>query len=191
MGGSSENLTEMPERSLRRYGMLDDDERLVRPQTIRQLTFDDLTRPGPTFRDSSDIIPIESARAGDAQVLAARSPKTSREHVIDLDGLSQYLSVTSIVATTRVQARQLLPQISELLLFGDTPLPDAETLRLLPGLKRVWLTWARGGTLSLELLPRDLQALGVARHHIVPAPGADRFSALHRFDALTRLTLWY
>src|SRR5262245_19982669 len=156
----------MSSNGLRRYGVLEDVERGVRPETVRRLTFEDVSAPGPAFRDTSGIVPIESVRDGDAQVLAARSPHSLPEHLIDLDALRSYSSVTSVVATSRVQAREELPQITDLLLFGGTPLPDDNTFRSLPRLERVWLTWAQREPFDLASLPSSLQALGMARHHL-------------------------
>lgn len=181
----------MSSNGLRRYGVLEDAERGVRPETVHRLTFEDVSAPGPAFRDTSGIVPIESVRDGDAQVLAARSPRSLPERLIDLDALRGYPSVTSVVATTSVQARQERPQITDLLLFGGTPLPDADTFRSLPRLQRVWLTWAQGKPFDLASLPSSLHALGVARHHLRPAEGSDRFTALQRFNDLRQLTLRY
>jgi hypothetical protein len=77
------------------------------------------------------------------------------------------------------------------LVFGSTPLPDADTFGNLPGLQRVWLTWAQGRPFDVGILPRGVRALGIARHHLLPAPDSNRFSALQRFTDLRQLTVWY
>src|SRR5262245_29191718 len=71
----------MSSNRLRRYGVLEDAERGVRPETVRRLTFEEVSAPGPAFRDTSGIVPIESVRDGDVQVLAARSPRSLPEQL--------------------------------------------------------------------------------------------------------------
>jgi hypothetical protein len=198
-----------------RYDKLDDAERRQRPTTVRPLTFDDLATPGPTFRNSRHLVPIESVQPGDEQVFAARGarlrgsgaghgvPTTNQpgvrekpplrfaEPVIDLDLLSDNPTVRSIVASTTVRARTPLPRIAELLLFGHTPLPDAQTLRNLPSLVRLWAGWAPGKpALALDALPEGLEALGLCRHSLGWGKSASpRFAELTRFSNLRMLTL--
>ena len=71
----------------RRFDRLSDVERRERPRDVRALTFDDLARPGPTFRDTSHLVRIESVQTGDRQVFAARS-----------DGLDQLMPSVRCVA---------------------------------------------------------------------------------------------
>ena len=77
-----------------RYDKLDDADRRRRPETVRRLTFEELAAPGPTFRDTRYLVPIESVEAGDAQVLAARSARFG-EPIIDLDPLAAFPTVRS------------------------------------------------------------------------------------------------
>src|SRR5262244_248715 len=154
--------------ALRQYGVLNDTERRERPRTVRLLTLGEMAEPGqPSFLDTSGIVPIEAVVAGDEQVLAARGPRPIPEPVINLDVLANYESVRSVVASTRIEASRTPPHISELLLFGETPIPDADTIRCLPGLTHVWFTWARSlEPVNVEALPTSLRALGLGRHHI-------------------------
>ena len=170
----------------RRYGALTDAQRQERPTVIRPSMFPGDATPADS-RDARFLVPIESVRSGDQQVLAARGPRPA-DRVIDLDALVDYPTVTSVVATTSVRARRPLPHMSELLLFGEAVMPDAETLGNLPALERAWLTLARG-TLETDVLPRNLRALGVGRHHL-PSSGGDPLAALSRFSELRRLKLW-
>src|SRR5215471_8453610 len=98
---------------IRRYGVLSDIERHERPLAVLRLTFDELAEPGPAFRDTSAIVPIESVRSGDLQVLAARGLRVTEERTIDLDVLADYPTVASVVASTLVQATRTLPHVSE------------------------------------------------------------------------------
>ena len=174
----------------RRVDRLSDVERRERPRDVRALTFDDLARPGPTFRDTSHLVPIESVQTGDCQVFAARSDGLGMP-LIDLDGLASYPTVESIVASTEVRARTPLPHIRELLLFGMTIVPDADTLANLLGLERLWVAWApRDRELSVSSIPFGLQRLGVCRHVLADGdPTRPRFSELTRFSTLKHLTL--
>jgi hypothetical protein len=174
----------------RRFDRLSDVERRERPRDIRALTFDDVARPGPTFRDTSRLVPIESVQAGDRQVFAARGDRFGVP-LIDLDGLAAHPTVESIVASTEVRARTPLPHIRELLLFGMTVVPDAETLANFPCLERLWAAWApRDRKLSVSSIPNALQRLGVCRHILADGDAArPRFSELTRFSALKHLTL--
>ena len=178
------------DREAPRYDKLDDAERRQRPTTVRPLTFDDLATPGPTFRNTRHLVPIESVQPADEQVFAARGARFG-EPVIDLDPLSDNPTVRSIVTSTTVRARTSLPRISELLLFGYTPLPDAETLRNLPSLVRLWAGWAPGKpALALDALPEGLEALGLCRHSLGWGKSASpRFAELTRLSNLRALAL--
>ena len=176
----------------RRGFMLDEAERRQRPASIRPLTFDELTKPGPTFRNTQYLVPIESVQEGDDQVFAARAKGAPQgEPVIDLDTLADYPTIRSIVASTTVRAGRPLPGISEVLLFGTTPVPDERTFRNLPNLVRLWAGWAPGKPpLALDALPDALEALGVCRHSLgwgqQPSP---RFADLTRLCHLRMLSL--
>ena len=83
---------------LRRYGVLDDDERVRRPETIRRLHFDELATPGPQFRNASGVVPIENVQAGDGQVLAARGRQFASGHAIELDVLEEFPDMDAAAA---------------------------------------------------------------------------------------------
>lgn len=174
-----------------RYGLLGDAERLVRPHKTRRLTFEDLAEPGPTFRETSAIVPIESAREGDEQVLAARDRTDRNKPLIDLGSLARLPSVRSVVASTEIRAERPLPQIEDILMFGMTPVLDQVTAGSLTGLKKLWAGWAPGRRrLATEQLPDSLEALGVCRHNLCePGDGRARFAELLRFSKLRQLWL--
>jgi hypothetical protein len=73
-----------PACTTRRHDKLDDAERRQRPTTVRPLTFDDLATPGPTFRNTRHLVPIESVQPGDDRSFAAPGARFG-EPVIDLD----------------------------------------------------------------------------------------------------------
>ena len=178
------------DRDRGRFDAIDDADRLRRPAVVQRLTFDELALPGPAFRDTRHLVPIESVRAGDEQVFAARGQRGSGEPVIDLDPLADHPSVRSVVASTTVRARRPLPQVDELLLFGQTVVPDSETLRNLPGLEQLWAGWAPGGPFDVAALPDGLRALGVCRHNLpAGSEAAPRFAELTRFAGLRHLAL--
>src|SRR5215468_10007961 len=79
---------------------LSEEERRQRPSEVRPLTFEDMVSPTHHFRVVRFLVPIESVRAGDDQVFAARWPRQPRESVIDLDGLLEYPSVRSVVVSS-------------------------------------------------------------------------------------------
>jgi len=178
------------DRDRRRFDVIDDADRLHRPAVVRRLTYEELALPGPAFRDTRHLVPIESVRAGDEQVFAARGRRGPGEPVLDLDLLADYPSVRSVVASTTVRARRPLPQVDELLLFGQTMVPDSGTLGSLPGLERLWAGWAPGGRLDVAALPEGLRALGVCRHNLAAgSEAAPRFAELTRFTGLRHLAL--
>src|SRR5262249_47992774 len=85
-----------------------------------------------------------------------------------------------------------LPEIRELLLLGNTPIPVGETLANLPRLERLWATWAAGGRRLLEVdaLPTELERLGVCRHHLRDGDATrPRFSELARCSGLVHRPL--
>src|SRR5437764_10559299 len=80
--------------------------------------------------------------------------------------------------------------VDELLLLGQTVVPDSETLRSLPGLERLWAGWAPGGPFDVAALPEGVRALGVCRHNLPAASeAAPRFAELTRFAGLHHLAL--
>jgi hypothetical protein len=174
----------------RQHASLDAEQRRRRPEQIQPLTFENLTRPGPRFRETSGLVPLEVVQAGDTQVFAARGNKLS-EPILDLDGLASVPSVESVVASTEIRARRPLPAIKELLLFGMTLVPDGETLGHLPNLERLWVPWAPiNRRLEVARLPRGLRQLGVCRHVLAePAAGRPRFSELLHCAGLEYLAL--
>jgi len=70
------------EREAPRYDKLDDAERRQRPTSVRPLTFDDVATPGPTFRNTRHLVPIETVQHGDEQVFAARGALVYHELTI-------------------------------------------------------------------------------------------------------------
>ena len=128
-------------------------------------------------KSSLPVIPIEAVAAGDVQVYAACDPAnppwSKTVATIDLDPLSDFPSVESVLASTRVRACSALPQIKELLLFASPPVPDADTLRNLSGLESVYAM----GKL-------DLAALNAPQMRKL---AFDRWQA-RNLDALNRMT---
>jgi hypothetical protein len=118
-------------------------ERLIRPSQLVRYEF---AHQGT----NASIIPIEAVAGGDTQVLAAREAFQDGTTVINLDVLSGFPSVESVVASTRIEATRPLPNIKELLLHPWTPMPSAETLRNLPNLE-VLYAWATHGRHRLDL----------------------------------------
>jgi hypothetical protein len=140
--------------------------RRARPDRVERADFDEMLGPMPLGAvPAAGLVPIEAARAGDAQVLAARFPGRPGVPVVDLDGLAGLPSVVSVVASTEVRARRLLPEVRELLLLERAPVPDAETLRCVPGLRTLFaMSPLPGRTLSIESLPAsELRDLAVRR----------------------------
>lgn len=157
-----------------------------RPPDVHRVVFDDLVEPGPRSRiEARSLIPIESVRPGDEQVLAARLPRRIGEPVIDLDPLAALPSVRSVVASTTVRVRRALPHVEELLLLNRTFVPDARTLQSLPGLLRFWAGWAPSDRrLDPGALSVSLKELGVSRAVLASGPGE-----LGGLGGLNRLSL--
>ena len=104
--------------------------RLERPRSVFRYTFRHFV--DAPFRHRKNylppergIVPIEAVVAGDMQVLAAQEPTNSKTPVIDLDILSNFPSVESLVISTQVRATRDLPHIRELLFAYVVSLPDA------------------------------------------------------------------
>src|SRR5262249_62257758 len=96
----------------RRGFMLDQAERRQRPASIRPLTFDELTKPGPTFRNTQYLVPIESVQEGDDQVFAAGAKGAPQgEPVLELETVADYPALRSSVASATRRAGQPLPRI--------------------------------------------------------------------------------
>src|SRR6476659_2478758 len=96
---------------------LDDPGRLHRPEHPQRVTFAALAARA-TDLDPDRLIPVEAARPGDEQVLAAAAPRGQPERVVDVGLLAGLPSVVSIVASAIVTVQQPLPQVRELLLVG-------------------------------------------------------------------------
>ena len=122
-----------------------------------------MVRPGERY-PAGAMVPIEAARAGDTQVLAARFPGRYAEPVITLDGLAGLPEVSSVIASTDVRATRPLPSVRELLLTGQTPVPAAATLSNLTGLRTLYAPLATSlRKLAVEALPAALAELTVSR----------------------------
>ena len=167
-------------------------ERSQRPQYVFRYTFEhfadglwlrrkDLPDPGVL-----SIVPMEAVAPGDSQVLAAQElAGKAATPVIDLDGLADFPSVESVVASTRVQSGKDLPHIRELLMCGYAPLPEATTLRRLTGIEALWAaTFHSTVPLDLDSLPAgQMRKLAVSRW------SAQSLSPLERMTNLEKLRL--
>lgn len=91
-------------------------------------------RPGERYQPGT-MIPIEAAGRGDTQVLIARFPNRPREPVVAIDGLTQAPEIDSLIVSTEIRLSSPLPSVRELLLPSLTPVPPAETLANLTGLR--------------------------------------------------------
>lgn len=176
-------------RALRRIGLLDAAERRRRPARPRTITFESLFREGINF---DSIIPIECARMGDRQVLAARGPGHLDLPIIDLAVLRPIESVHSIAASTPIECTIPLPNADELFTHVIQGVaPDARTLANLPNLRRLSIGSALGRrALAIDQLPVALEALRLERH-LLPE-GLERPSNLHsllRFTGLKQLSV--
>jgi hypothetical protein len=156
------------------------------------LTFDDVVDAGGPMlvRGYDAIVPIESVRAGDEQVFAARAPRRASGPIIDLDVLAEYPTVDSIVVSTPVRTSRELPNVTELLLTGVLagPVPDPETFAHLSALESLWAGWAprnRWLDISDEQATR-LRRLGVAQYLL---PGDHPIGSLCAFVGLRQLEL--
>jgi hypothetical protein len=129
------------------------------------------------LRDKPPVAHLEAVQPADTQVIAATSG--------DLDILSSFPAVESVVAKVAVKATRDLPHIRELLIGSFCAMPDAATLRHLPGLHTLFT--ARSGVpphLELEALPAArMRKLGVNRWT------ARSLEPLHAMTNLTHLYL--
>jgi hypothetical protein len=167
-------------------------ERSVRPARVERFGFGDLLqshlkRRKRTGREGDLIVPVEAARAGDKQVLAAadaHSPNPPGPPVA-LDVLAKVPTVESVVASTEVTLRTRLPSVTELLFVETAPLvPEPEFFAQLPNLHTlhamtIWHT--------RKLMLSSLAGLGIRELAVVwdrLEPGAVQelgaFSELHR-----------
>src|SRR5262249_21242156 len=122
-----------------------------------------LVRPGDRY-PAGEMVPIEAAAPGDTQVLAARFPGRTGEPVIDLAPLAGLPAVSSVIASTDVQASRPVPSVRELLLPGRTPVPPADALADLPRLRTFYAPRAMSTrTLAVEALPPGLADLTLGR----------------------------
>lgn len=110
-------------------------------------------RPGDPY-PAGGMVPVEAARTGDTQVLAARYPGRIADPVVDLDRLAELPSVDSLIASTDVRAGRPLPYLRELLLTEGAPVPPAPTLGHLVHLERLYAPLAPANRkLAIEALP--------------------------------------
>jgi hypothetical protein len=137
-----------------------------RPAVVERVTFAELISPATHHRvPEGRLVPIEAARPGDEQVLAARFPKTFGSPLIDLDVLAGLPSVRSVIASAAVRARHPLPSLRELFLVDSAPVPDAATFASLPELASLFaLVAPYRPQLDVGALPAaSLRELAVAR----------------------------
>ena len=135
--------------------------RLERPRSVFRYTFRHFV--DAPFRHRKNylppergIVPIEAVDAGDMQVLAAQEPTNSKTPVIDLDILSNFPSVESLVISTQVRATRDLPHIRELLFAYVVSLPDAATLKKFTGLQTLFaLPVACDSRIDLDAVPAE------------------------------------
>jgi hypothetical protein len=169
-----------------------------RPAEIRTLTFDDMERaPRGGIARAENIVPLECVEPGDVQVRVGGLRRYGNQAPVDIDRLADFPSVSSVYALCSVRLRRPLPHVQELLATATAP--DAETLRNLPNLERLysgWLIRSRATVLDPTALPASLEALSVARHSLAggwekktPADGPVRFADLLRLTGLRRLRL--
>jgi hypothetical protein len=174
-------------------------ERLTRLAEIRRLAWADLQWAGrqigsrptdawPHLATSLHIVPVESVRPGDQQVVAAKEPRVHpSEKAIALDVLAAIPSVESILASTRITLSTALPSVTELILYS-APVPDPGFFDLLPNLRSLHASWTshQGRRLSLaELESHDLRELAVEWLRIEPGD----VEKLVMFEDLRRLFL--
>jgi hypothetical protein len=133
------------------------------------------------------MIPIEAAAAGDTQVLVARFPGRPGEPVIAIDGLTQAPDVDSLVVSTEIRLTQPLPSVRELQIVNFTPLPPAEALANLTGLRTLYAPSAVATRpLAVEALAPGLARLSIHRRCLPDVTGISR---LHGLRSL-RLSLY-
>jgi hypothetical protein len=151
-------------------------ERTRRPAHPRRI------RPGERY-EADTMVPIEATGPGDTQVLVARFPGRPREPVIALDGLAQAPWIDSLIVSTEIRLSQPLGAVRELLLPGQTPLPAAETLANLPGLRTLHAPWAATTRkLAVGALAPGLAELAINRGGLVDAGEIAGLSGLRSLE---------
>lgn len=154
-------------------------QRLRRPEVRSRATFQRLLETWGRVLDQS-LVPIEAVRPGDQQVVAASYPAEMNVPVISLDSLGAFPEVTSVVASTMIEAHRPLPSIRELFLLADVIVPDSLTVRHLEGLETLFALQAPNDRqLALDALPPDtLRRLAVSRACFGPLESLGRFIGL-------------
>ena len=170
-------------------------ERTARPPQIQRFNFGDLLQSQSktrerTGREGNFIVPIEAARPGDTQVLAAAEPRTNPAvPPIAIDRLVRMPSVESVVSSTEVHLGTRLPSVTELLLLERPPLPEPAVFTALPNLRSLHAmdVHPRGPKLSLESLARlGIEELAVRWDHLEPGEVGN----LGVLSGLRRLVFW-
>jgi hypothetical protein len=170
-------------------------ERSTRPLQIRRFHFGDLLQSHRkqrerTGREGNFIVPIEAARPGDTQVLAAAEPRTNpRRPVIALDGLVRLQSVESVVSTTEVTLGTRLPSVTELLVLEGPPLPEPGAFAALPNLHGLHAmdVHRNGPKLSFQSIAGiDIRDLAVTWDSLEPGDVVN----LGALSGLQRLVFW-
>ena len=144
-----------------------------------------------------DIVPLEHIQSGDVQIRVGGLRPYGLQAPVNIDTLTDYPSVRSIVTSTTMDLNHTLPHVEELITTLDAP--SGEVLRQLPNLKRLHVGRMRGAKvvwLDTAALPRTLEALNVARHSLIngwkkklPDDAPPRFTELAALTSLRRLTL--
>lgn len=125
------------------------------------------------------MVPIEAAGRGDTQVLIARFPGRPGEPMVAIDGLVQAPEIDSLIVSTEIRLSRPLPSVHEMLLPRGTPLPTAETLTHLSGLRTLYApspTTVR--TLAVSALPAGLTDLTAHRGSLADIEGVGGLSGL-------------
>lgn len=170
-------------------------ERKTRPLQIQRFNFGDLLQSHSkkrerTGREGNFIVPIEAARAGDTQVLAAAEPRTNPPGPpIAIDGLARIPSVESVVSSTEVNLGTRLPSVTELLLLERPPLPEPAAFTLLPNLRSLHAmdVHPRGPKLSFRSIAGlDIKELAVRWDHLEPSDMGN----VDVLSGLRRLVFW-
>ena len=150
-------------------------ERKTRPLQIARFNFGELLQSHSkkrerTGREGNFIVPIEAARPGDTQVLAAAEPRTNPPGPpIAIDGLARFPSVESVVSSTDLNLSTGLPSVTELLLLERPPLPGPAALAALSNLSSLHAmdVHPRGPKLSFHSIAGlDIKDLAVSWDHL-------------------------
>lgn len=170
-------------------------ERSVRPKPVERFHFGDLLQSHlkegkRTGREGDHIVPVEAARAGDVQVLAAADARSDNPPgpPVALDVLAKIPTVESVVASTEVTLRSKLPSVTELLFVETAPLvPEPDFFGLLPNLHTLHaMTVSHKRKLTLSALTGlGIRELAVVWDRLVPGEVRD----LGAFTELRRLAL--